>query len=539
MTRTADTAALPPGAPAANRARRLPAVAACVLMTAAIAGLYALNVRGYYFVADDAFISFRYARNLVAGHGLVWNPGELVEGYTNLSWVLMTASAMRLGLEPESASTSVSIASGVLLLILLARFAARRSGWVQPVTWLPLLVLATSRSFTAWSSGGLETMFFTLLVFAAFTTHIGERERRTRRPIASALMFAAAALTRPEGILFAFVCGVFFLAEVGLRKRAPGELAAWTAPLVLVVGAHFLWRYSYYGFWLPNTFHAKVNGLWLEQSLKYFAIFHDDYKVLWFVPLMLLPLAIRRGYEHALFGAAIGLYFAYILFIGGDRFEFRFLVVVFPYAYWMMAEGVRRIAQCPARAAWQKIAWPAVATAIAAMLVVTTHLGSVRPEARRSRHHIESIQGIRNYTASRIAEGKALRDLIARGVLPADVLFCTGGAGAVPYYSEWPTIDYRGLNDVGIARSEILPNGEIAHQHAASREYLSQRRVVVFDSLNGLFHSDPERYRGGVRRATGSWDLRAIRLGRFALVFTTMVDDAEFRRLFGHLEILY
>ncbi|MCC6188386.1 MAG: hypothetical protein IT318_05100, partial [Anaerolineales bacterium] len=31
---------------------------------------------------DDAFITFRYARNLLAGSGLVFNPGENVLGTT-------------------------------------------------------------------------------------------------------------------------------------------------------------------------------------------------------------------------------------------------------------------------------------------------------------------------------------------------------------------------------------------------------------------------------------------------------------------------
>ena len=38
------------------------------------------------WVCDDAFISFRYAANLAHGRGLVWNPGERVEGYTNFLW---------------------------------------------------------------------------------------------------------------------------------------------------------------------------------------------------------------------------------------------------------------------------------------------------------------------------------------------------------------------------------------------------------------------------------------------------------------------
>ena len=45
-----------------------------------------------WFLCDDAFISFRYARNLLEGHGLVFNPGEYVEGYSNFLWVLELAA---------------------------------------------------------------------------------------------------------------------------------------------------------------------------------------------------------------------------------------------------------------------------------------------------------------------------------------------------------------------------------------------------------------------------------------------------------------
>src|SRR3954470_13240280 len=38
------------------------------------------------WLSDDAFISFRYARNWVTGKGLVYNAGERVEGYTNFLW---------------------------------------------------------------------------------------------------------------------------------------------------------------------------------------------------------------------------------------------------------------------------------------------------------------------------------------------------------------------------------------------------------------------------------------------------------------------
>src|SRR6185437_4110074 len=56
------------------------------------------------WLCDDSFISFRYARNLAHGNGLVWNVGERVEGYTNFLWTVIAAGAIRAGLHPGQAA---------------------------------------------------------------------------------------------------------------------------------------------------------------------------------------------------------------------------------------------------------------------------------------------------------------------------------------------------------------------------------------------------------------------------------------------------
>src|SRR5512143_1281620 len=77
-------------------------LAAAVVPTLALLlahGLY------YRFLTDDAFISFRYARHLAMGQGLVFNPGgERVEGYSNFLWVLILAALNRVGVAPETSS---------------------------------------------------------------------------------------------------------------------------------------------------------------------------------------------------------------------------------------------------------------------------------------------------------------------------------------------------------------------------------------------------------------------------------------------------
>ena len=123
-----------------------------------------------WFITDDAFISFRYARNWVEGAGLCFNPGTRppVEGFSNFSWTALMAGADLLGLDPVRWSCRVSAFLGFLLLLLLWR--AMRSGLALPswAAFLGLLVAGLSPAFATWASGGLETMLFSLLLFAAY-----------------------------------------------------------------------------------------------------------------------------------------------------------------------------------------------------------------------------------------------------------------------------------------------------------------------------------------------------------------------------------
>ena len=63
---------------------RGPEVLAVVALVASACAALVLESRSYRTPIDDAFISYRYAENLVAGLGLVYSPGEYVEGFTNL-----------------------------------------------------------------------------------------------------------------------------------------------------------------------------------------------------------------------------------------------------------------------------------------------------------------------------------------------------------------------------------------------------------------------------------------------------------------------
>jgi arabinofuranosyltransferase len=497
--------------------------------------LFAYNVYHYAFLIDDAFISFRYADNLARGEGLTWNPGERVEGYTSFLWVLLMAASLRLGIAPELSSQVLGVACGVGILLALWRLGVRRFGPASPFSYLPLAALATSRSFCGWCTGGLATTAFTLAVMLALLAFAREQESRAERP-GSGLLFALAALLRPEGILFTAVAGAFAGISVLRGQRSLRSVLVWAAPWVVIVSSHFLWRRSYYGFWLPNTFYAKVGGAWLDQSLAYLSLFQADYQLAWFLPVVGLLLLRRRDVLTWILAVSSLCYLAYILYVGGDRFEFRFLVVILPATYWLIAAGLREIARAPTLTGLPG-GGGVVSGVVAGLLLLTTHLGSVSDEAREERKNVQSLDNIRRYADLRAQQGRQLRDFISMGLLPSDLVVCIGGAGAIPYYTRWVAIDRYGLNDSYVAHLPLARRGLIAHERKAPYAYLEERKVVAFT------YRDLLTPRLSFQAVGREWQDRALPARALALpghyfAFGSMVSDTLLAEIFPGLEIV-
>ncbi|HMG22775.1 MAG TPA: hypothetical protein VK607_15680, partial [Kofleriaceae bacterium] len=111
---------------------------ACFLgcaIAAVAAGVILAALRSW--TCDDAFITFRYADHLVRGDGLVFNPGERVEGFTNLLWTLWTAAGLWFGVSAEAWAEVSGVACFAATLALLARrgWAIAQPGAQPGVVW--------------------------------------------------------------------------------------------------------------------------------------------------------------------------------------------------------------------------------------------------------------------------------------------------------------------------------------------------------------------------------------------------------------------
>src|SRR5213075_1752282 len=85
---------------------------------------FVLENRRVHAPIDDAFIFYRYAKNLVHGHGLVYNVGERVEGITSLLWTLLIAAGISAGGDAVAVGHWLGVVSGSVLLWLTYVYAA-------------------------------------------------------------------------------------------------------------------------------------------------------------------------------------------------------------------------------------------------------------------------------------------------------------------------------------------------------------------------------------------------------------------------------
>jgi hypothetical protein len=443
---------------------------------------------------DDAYISFRYARNLVEGDGLVFNRGDRVEGFTNPGWVLLLAWAQAIGLDLPAVARVLNEVLGLVLVIAAALFVARRS---RHPAWAAALaggLLAADGSLARWSQDGLETVLFTLLLFIATARVARSAPARVARSATAraerswgGACFGLAAWVRPEGAL------AFAAAHLWRLHQGGWTRAAWRALLreALVFGAILLplvlGRLLYYGAWLPNTFHAKVGASAAqvlrggEYVLRFLLVDRAAVACL-VVALLLAHLLAHRAPGPAageswrgIFLAVSAAYVLYVTLVGGDWMGHgRFLVPVLPLLYLPLAhagaEHLGSIRTGPRRAS--------AVVCLLALGGAHLFLSSFLSERR-------SIVSERAYSASRLMVARFIREQAD----PDDAIL-TNEIGQLGWVTGLRTLDAHGLTDPHIARQRAIGmgRGRAGHEKADLAYSFAQRPKWVVIPDIGLAH---------------------------------------------------
>ncbi|MGZ3387337.1 MAG: hypothetical protein ACXVB5_20830 [Isosphaeraceae bacterium] len=417
-------------------------LAAAILVFSVLALYYA---RSYPVLQDDAYISLRYADNLVHGHGLTFNPAARVEGYSDFLWVLLMAGALKVSIDPLIFVKVAGFLSGLLLIVATWRFSETFSE-MPPHLRIAAPIAGVAGPIAFASIGGLETAPFALLILLAAYRYLKECQQPNHLSV-SPLIFLAAALMRVDGVLFFAMTAGHLLTTRLANRTVPGRrdlsyLALFVVPFIV----YWVWRSEYYGYLLPNTFYAKT-GLsfgYIIRGVKYLVDFLPLYggPLLIFVPLLILK--NDRWSVHGYLLTLIAGWCVYTIWIGGDGLVmFRFVAPIIAPAAFLMQEAtgqVLSVGGLPSRLRRLRLTAPMLEVASCIGMLAIVGVGWLHSSA------VSAMKANSELDQSRVEMGKWL----GQEAKPGDTL-AVAAAGAIPYFSGLPTIDMLGLNDVHIA----------------------------------------------------------------------------------------
>jgi hypothetical protein len=186
---------------------------------------------------------------------------------------------------------------------------------------------------------GMETGVLTLLVtFALADTvkYICEK-RGSIRPF---LWFAPAVVVRLDVLPIILFVFLFFWFSV---KKGHYRLLIGLLVVMLVVSTHFLWRYQFYGQWLPNTYYLKLTGWPLLERIE--AGIRQTFRtaVVFGLPSLLAAIAVIRRTKrwHFLILGSFAVGVAYQVYAGGDAWPWsRFVLPASLGLFVLAADGV-------------------------------------------------------------------------------------------------------------------------------------------------------------------------------------------------------
>lgn len=512
---------------------------------AIVLGVFGLLAARYWFVCDDAYITFRYARNLAWGRGLVFNPGEFppVEGYSDFLWLVGAFVFEAVGLRPDRWMPWISFGCGAFLVARVYQLLRGHLDLGAEASLWGALAVAASPAIGCWATSGLETMPQALLTFLLFESVVLQRRdaegRDIDRSIGPAIGALALTLIRTEGlgwllVVFAAAIVARLVDKVPLRPTLL-RLARIAVPALALFGVYTAWRFQYYGTFVPNTALVKVGfGVpLLARGLKY---------VLLFVATCLTPLAAiaaapyaARTERHGTWVAIAMLasaFPAYAVVVGGDFMPFgRLLVPAIPFVGLLigagMAELVRRSRGGTTRARW------AGGALLLVSLLPSVDLHLVPNVVRRQLHFrlsdkdfLSELNRWQNQREN--SDGFTERGLaLAQVADDADVVVAAA-VGAVGYWSGITVLDQHGLVTKEVAYRP-MPDGPLTqspgHDKHVDPEYFVkyEPRFLYARAVDGKLAA------GRMKDTIDQWEIKEFVKDRYVPDFyeVTIPDQTE------------
>lgn len=400
---------------------------------------------------------------------------EAVEGYSSLLWVWLAAGSEALGLSPAGVAPLVTVGCAGLLLWRISALLAPRGPWALAVG---LGSLTLSPAVACWSSSGMETMAYTLLVYLGWERCL-HRQRAGTDWVAGGVLLGLV-LIRAEG--FAWVA-VWLGLAVLLRPDRGRPLWAPAGVALLALAAHFGWRLATYGAWLPLTVTAKVDPSLplFVRGLRYLA--HGMLVLV--TPMAALAAApgfLRAGGAARWgLGAAAAFALGWPVLAGGDFMAFsRLLLPALPLLAVVLGEAAARSAPLRAVGAGAALLGALAATGVEPLRApLGAHVQVRRAHSAATERGF--LQGQRDRVAVMTEVGRTLD-----AHLPPRSTAVFGAIGAVGYASRLDLYDRHGLVTPEVGLRPVAPEDLIMPGHDKKVEiwhFLKDEPDVLFAAL--------------------------------------------------------
>ena len=504
-------AASQPIAPPGDGSPALPSWAGLVLALGVLGALVART----NFLIDDAYISFRYARNWAELGLPTYNPDTTppVEGYSNALWVLLlrACAGLSLNLETSARILSCLFAAGTLALVHVHLGRLTLSPWSR---FLATISLAAFPPFAVWTTGGLETASFGFFVFAAYLTLTRAFANGGNGAWLAGVMGLAVCLSRVEGPLWAL--GVALAAWVAGKTKGESARPVWPylALTVAGYGLFLLWRHAIFGEWMANTVHAKGGlslagiGRGLKTSATFLILFPST-----LVALAAFP-RLRRT-EHGAWAAGaltlLGGFLGYNTLVGGDWMPFfRFLAPASPFIAVLLGFFLNTLGQkaVPIGLLLIGVSLPPLfgQSLAPSSLLKPLYFRTFKVGYESEWERWET--GVGNLAMFKML-GRGLRQVAA----PSDTL-TFGAIGAVGYESRLHIHDRNGLVDREVAmRGGTSESKTAGHDKQVPRAWFLDRHPTLFHAViieGPVGPEGSETYQRAVAMASGMIEQRVF-----------------------------
>lgn len=445
-----------------------------------VLGLFALwtSAGGLASNIDDALITLRYSAMWVEGQGLVFNPGERVEGYSNPVWTVLCAVPLLLGMDGLLGAKRMGMAFDVAAVC-----GALLLAWelVQPKRWPTALavlagagLLAVSHPLRFWATAGLETtQYAALLVLALWRLSVETRQGGL--PLSAGLA-GLAAISRPEAplLVLSIVLVRAFTAWQQRGERGWVPALSWAGVFAVPTFGWLFFRLAYYGALVPNTFYRKTarERSWAEVG-EYLASWAGlEWLMLVAAALGVVAILIWRC-RSSLAVVAVILAQTVFLYIAGSDWmpSMRFVVPVLPLVAAAAGIGAGRLVQAAAQR--DRVVW--IPGGVLVFLFLVQGIRSVPVEQIRG-GEVMARESIHYFPAARDTQwGGSLEWVLAdlAEIIPPGATLAYTEVGMVGYGSTWRILDVAGLITAETAGATGLSTEEqVAWIRAQSPEWM-------------------------------------------------------------------